>query len=78
MLLSLSAFAGMFTGFVFLIWYGFYVAWWAPIVLFVIGVLFQFVANFIEVLVGRFTLSLGGLIGWPLCAFFMFKLAPAA
>lgn len=78
MFLSLSAFAGMITGFVFLIWYGFYVAWWAPIVLFVIGVLFQFVANFIEVLVGRFTLSLGGLIGWPLCAFFMFKLAPAA
>lgn len=77
-LLSLSALAGMITGLVFLIWYGFNVVWWAPIVLFVIGLLFQFVANFIESLVGRFTLSLGGLIGWPICAFFMFTLAPTA
>jgi len=77
-LLSLFALVGMLTGFVFLIWYGFKVVWWAPLVLFVAGILFQFIANFIEETVGAFALSFAGFIGWPLCAFFLFRLAPAA
>ncbi len=77
LILSLFAFAGIITGFVFLIYYGIKVVWWAPIILFVIGILFQFIANFIEEAVGPFTLSFLGFAAWPLCAFFMFRLTPS-
>jgi hypothetical protein len=47
-MLSLSAFAGMITGLVYLIYYGWTVVWWAPMVIFIIGVLFTVVSILIE------------------------------
>lgn len=76
LILSVSAFAGMITGLVYLIYYGWTVVWWAPIVIFVIGLLFTFVGVVIEQLLGKFTLSLSGFIGWPICAYFMFHYIP--
>lgn len=78
LLLSLSAFSGMITGVVYLIYYGWTVVWWAPMVIFVIGILFTFIGVFIEQLLGKFTLSFLGFIGWPVCAYFMFSYVPNA
>lgn len=76
LILSLSAFAGLITGLVYLIYYGWTVVWWAPIVIFVIGLLFTFVGVVIEQLVGKFALSFSGFAGWPICAYFMFHHVP--
>lgn len=75
-ILGLSVAIGTINGLIFLVYYGIKVVWWAPIILFVIGMLFQIIVNFIEVLVGRFTLSLVGFIGWPVCLYFLFTLIP--
>ena len=76
LILSIFAFAGIITGLVYLIYYGWTVIWWAPIVIFIIGILFTSVSVFIERLVGKFTLSLLGFFCWPICAFFMFYYVP--
>ena len=66
----------MITGLVFLVYYGFKVVWWAPLALFGIGLVFQFISNTIENLIGTFALSMLGFIGWPVCAFLMFASVP--
>lgn len=76
LVLSLSALAGMVTGLGYLVYYGWVVVWWAPIMIFVIGLLFTFLGVFVELLLGKFTLSLLGFIGWPVCAYFMFHYVP--
>lgn len=75
-ILSLSAFAGMIVGLSYLLYYGWTVVWWAPIPIFVAGLLFTIVGVGLERLLGPFTLSLLGFIGWPLCAIAMFKHVP--
>ena len=72
-ILKLSVFAGRITGLAYLIYYGWTGVWWAPILIFVLGLLFTIVGVFVERLLGSFALSLLGFIGWPLCAFAMFK-----
>ena len=64
LILSLSVFAGMITGVVCLIYYGWTVVWWVPIVTLVIGILFTFVGVVIEQLLGKFILTLLGFIGF--------------
>jgi len=76
LILSISAFTGIITGLFYLVYYGWAVVWWAPIVIFIIGILFRFMCVFIEKLVGKFTLSFLGFFGWPICAFFMFRYIP--
>lgn len=76
LLLNLSAFLGMLTGFAYLIYYGWNVVWWAPILIFIIGLVVSFLGFFVERIVGMFTISLAGFVGWPLCAYFMFKYVP--
>ncbi len=76
LVLSLSAFTGMITGLAYLIYYGWTVVWWAPVVIFVIGILFTFIGIVIDQLLGKFTLSFLGFIGWPVCAYFMFHYVP--
>ncbi len=67
--LNISAFAGMLTGLAYLVYYGWSVVWWAPIVIFVIGL----VASMLGFLLER----LGGFIGWPISAYFMFSYMPS-
>jgi hypothetical protein len=74
--LSLSAFAGTITGLSYLVYYGWSVAWWAPIPILLVGLLFTGVGVLIERIFGVFMLSLAGFIGWPLCAYAMFKHIP--
>lgn len=74
--LSLFAFAGMATGLVFLIYYGWKVVWWAPFIIFIIGILFTIIGVLIEKVIGKFAMSLIGFIGWPICAYFMFRYIP--
>jgi hypothetical protein len=77
LVLSISAFAGMLTGFSYLIYYGWSVVWWAPIVIFVIGLTTSVLGFFLERLVGPIVLSLSGFIGWPISAYFMFSYVPS-
>ncbi|KAB7619454.1 hypothetical protein [Alkalilimnicola sp. S0819] len=76
LLLGLSAFLGMLAGFAYLIYYGWNVVWWAPIVIFVIGLVATFFGFFVERVAGKLTLSLAGFAGWPVCAYFMFSYVP--
>ena len=76
LILSLSAFLGMLTGLAYLVYYGWHVVWWAPLIIFVIGILVSMLGYFIERLVGKFTLSFVGFVGWPVCAYFMFAYVP--
>ncbi len=75
--LSISAFAGMLTGLAYLVYYGWSVSWWAPIVIFVLGVVASSVIGvLIERFVGSLVLSLVGFIGWPFSAYLMFEYMP--
>ena len=77
--LNISAFAGLLTGLVYLLYYGWSIVWWVPIVIFVIGLVASSVLGFlIERIVGSLALSVGGFIGWPICAYFMFSYVPSA
>lgn len=71
-----TGFIGTATGIVFLIYYGFKVIWWAPLLLFVLGIGFQMLSTFLEDLIGIFAISMLGFIGWPICAVFMFISVP--
>ena len=76
LILNLSAFVGMITGIAFLAYYGWQVVWWAPIVIFSIGLLAKVAGVFIERAVGSMTLSLAGFLGWPVSAYLMFNHIP--
>jgi hypothetical protein len=75
--LNVSACAGLVTGIAYLVYYGWSVAWWAPIVIFFIGLVSTIPAFLIERVIGAATLSLIAFIGWPVSAYFMFRYIPA-
>lgn len=74
--LNISAFAGMLTGLAYLVYYGWAVAWWAPVVIFVVGLLASLLGFFLERVVGSLALSAGAFVGWPVSAYFMFHYIP--
>ena len=74
--LGLSMLAGMIVGLCYLILYGWYVVWWAPILILLIGMVAVIPGVLIEKLVGVFSLSMVAFFGWPLSAYFMFHHAP--
>lgn len=76
--LNISVTVGMLTGLAYLIYYGWSVVWWAPILIFLIGLVTPLFGFWVERLVGAFALSLAAFVGWPVCAFFMFKFMPAS
>ena len=76
--LNVSATAGTFTGLAYLIYYGWSVVWWAPIVIFIIGLVVRMLSFLLERIVSSLVLSLGGFIGWPVSAYFMFSHVPSA
>lgn len=78
LILSISAFLGMLTGFAYLIYYGWYVTWWAPIIIFVLGILASMCGFIVERVVDRFQLSFAGFVAWPVCAYFMFAYVPVS
>lgn len=78
LVLNISAFAGMLTGLAYLVYYGWTVIWWAPLIILVVGLVVSMLGFIIERLVGSLTLSLAGFVGWPLSAYYMFHYVPAA
>ena len=74
--LSISAFAGMLTGIAYLVYYGWTVTWWAPVVILITGLVAAMLGPVLERLVGAFALSLAGFVGWPVSAYFMFHYIP--
>lgn len=74
--LNISAFAGMFTGLAYLVYYGWVVAWWAPVIIFVIGLIASLLGFLLERVVGSLVLSLAGFVGWPISAYVMFHYIP--
>jgi hypothetical protein len=75
-ILSLFATLGMLIGFVFLIYYGYKVVWWAALMLFVVKLVFMLFAVLLERFTGVFFFSLLGFFVWPVCAYLMFKSIP--
>ena len=75
-LINISAFAGMLTGLAYLVYYGWVVAWWAPVVIFGIGLLASLLGFLLERAAGSLVLSLAGFVGWPVSAYFMFHYIP--
>lgn len=74
--LNISAFAGMLTGLAYLVYYGWVVAWWAPIVILIIGLIASLVGLLFERVVGSLVLSVAGFVGWPVSAYVMFHYIP--
>lgn len=74
--LNVSASVGMLTGLVYLLYYGWSVVWWAPIVIFIIGLITSLISLPVQRGVGWGTLSLSGFLGLPVCAYFMFSYIP--
>lgn len=77
LMLSLSAFAGTVTGLIYLAFYGWNISWIAAAIVLGIGLAAGIVGLLLEKLTGPSAISMAGFIGWPLCAYFMFKTLPA-
>ena len=75
-LLALSAFAATATGITYLVWYGVQVVWWAPVLVFLIGLATAFASVFIERIVSPMLISMSAFILWPVFAYLMFTNIP--
>lgn len=74
--LGTSALLGTITSITYLIYYGWMVAWWAPIPILLIGMIAASLGSVFERLAGAFALSILAFVGWPVSAFFMFLYIP--
>jgi hypothetical protein len=77
LLLTGLAFAGMVTGFVYLVYSGWTLAWWMPVIALAMSALAAIPAILIERVSGRMTLGRVSVPAWPLCAYLMFHTLPA-
>ena len=75
--LNISSLLGTLTALTYLLYYGWHVVWWAPILILISGMVS---ATVIRILVqgelGLTLLSATAFIGLPICAYFMFSLIP--
>lgn len=76
LLLTGMALLGILTGFIYLVTYGWAVAWWGALVPLATSVLAAIPGNLLERLVGRETLGWVAVPGWPVCAYLMFQTLP--
>lgn len=76
LILTGMALLGILTGFVYLVAYGWTVAWWAALVPLAMSVLAAIPANLLERAVGREALGWLAVPGWPVCAYLMFHALP--
>ncbi len=76
LLLTGLAFAGMLTGFVYLVYFGWKTAWWAPVIPVAMSALATIPAILIERLVGKPALGQFSVLAWPVCAYLMFAMLP--
>ena len=77
-LLTWAVFLGMTILVAYLIYYGFITIWWAPLVIFFIGLIVNtFIGGMLLGMMGLHSLSLLGFMVWPVCAYYMFTLLPS-
>lgn len=76
LLLSIFVLVGWLTGFVYLIYYGFKVTWWAPVILFLIAPFSLSIKGLVKGEAAVAIISLLGFIAWPIFAYLMFKTIP--
>ena len=70
--LTALAYAGLLTGFVYLVWFGWRTAWWLPAVPLAMSALATIPAILVERVVGRPALGQFAVLAWPACAYLMF------
>jgi len=76
LLLTGMAFAGMLTGFAYLVYFGWKTAWWMAAIPLAMSALATIPALLLERLTSRTALGQISVLAWPLCAYLMFdKLA---
>ncbi len=77
-ILSIFSSLGFYIGIVFLIYYGFKTVWWAPLILLIFSILIIICTWILGrfVIHGLLWISILGLVGWPILAFFMFASIP--
>jgi hypothetical protein len=76
LLLTGLAFAGMPTGFIYLVYFGWRTAWWMPAIPLAMSALATIPAILLERLVGRPALGQLSVLAWPVCAYLMFDTLP--
>ena len=76
LLLTGMAFAGMLIAFIYLVYFGWRTAWWAPAIPLAMSVLATIPAILLERLVGRPMLGQLSVLAWPVCAYLMFSTMP--
>ena len=76
LLLTGMAFAGMLIAFIYLVYFGWRTAWWAPAIPLAMSVLATIPAILLERLVGRPVLGQLSVLAWPVCAYLMFTTLP--
>lgn len=76
LLLNGMAFAGMLTGFLYLVYFGWKTAWWMPAIPLAMSALATIPALLLERLAGRTVLGQISLLAWPVCAYLMFTTLP--
>jgi hypothetical protein len=72
LLLTGLAFAGMLTGFIYLVYFGWKTAWWMAAIPLAMSALATIPAILLERMVGRTALGQFAVLAWPLCAYLMF------
>jgi hypothetical protein len=72
LLLTAQAFAGMLTGFIYLVYCGWKTSWWMPVIPLGMSALAAIPAILLERLVGRRALGKFAVPAWPVCAYLMF------
>lgn len=70
------AFAGMLTGFIYLVYVGWKTAWWMPAIPLAMRALAAIPAIVLERLAGGAAPGQTSVLGWPLCAYLMFDTQP--
>ncbi len=74
-LISISVGLAVVTSLIYLIYYGWHVVWWVPIIIFFVGFVFSLISMIAEPYIGS-VVSMLGFLGWPICAYFMFQFIP--
>lgn len=75
-IITAIGFLGMVIQYGFLIYYGITVVWWAPFIVFFIGLVAKFPLNFIEIVIDQLYLVFLGFVLIPLFGYLMFTTIP--
>lgn len=76
LLLTGLAFAGMLTGFIYLVYFGWKTVWWAAVIPVAMSALATIPAILFERVVGKPALGQLAILAWPMCAYLMFRTLP--